>query len=137
MAYTISCALVQMMRGEPSGLIRYTSDPPTSEGPGVPTAETFRAFPAPGVPPAAGLGAGAGGGAACATAVLLPTPAAKIAPSGLIATAVISRLGDWYRTKPCPAGEMRRISPLGSVPTIRLSWASMASDRAWFSSVLK
>ena len=69
--------------------------------------------------------------------VLFPTAAAKMTPAALTATVVTSRLADWYKTKPSPAGEIRRIRPPGSVPTIILSLASIASDRACVSSVLK
>ena len=69
--------------------------------------------------------------------VLFPTAAAKMTPAALTATLVTSRLAAWCKTNPSPAGEIRRISPPGSVPTMMLSFESIASDRACVSSVLK
>ena len=54
-----------------------------------------------------------------------------------MASAVTSRFGIWYSTKPSPLREMRITRPPGSVPAIRLPSRSSASERTWVSSLLK
>src|ERR1019366_5063748 len=107
----------QIVRGEPSGEMRYTSEPPTlvrlgkgivakagMEGmavpPDAPRLITGIATPVPAV------GREVPGTAGTALR-FSPAPAANMSPRLSTARAVISFLGALYRTKPSPCGEMR------------------------------
>src|SRR5437667_1529794 len=114
-----------MRRGAPSGSMRKMSLPPVTLGEtmdwGGGAAGRCGAPATPGPPTVTVTGPDDGGGgggwfAEAGAVCLLPTPAAQMAPSGATATAVTSRFGSWYSTKPSPAGDTRSTSPPGSVP---------------------
>src|ERR1700694_5743905 len=112
---------VHIRPGEPSGAMRYTSEPPLDPRPGKESC--------PVVAGAVGamlmLSPGACGPVLCGAPVVRlivggvipelpavaprfsPTPAAYMFPPRSTASAVISFLGALYSTKPSPPGEMR------------------------------